>query len=119
MVYGQNIGMRMFIVLTLSRNRKRAIANYLHTSRNCMSRRANTMKNWYLTPFSLNNNLNPDMLQRFNPKNEAIKVFVGDKIVPRADAKVSVFDSVVQGGDAVWEGLRVYKSGIFCLDKHL
>lgn len=59
------------------------------------------------------------MLQRFNPKNEAIKVFVGDKIVPRADAKVSVFDSVVQGGDAVWEGLRVYESGIFCLDKHL
>jgi branched-chain amino acid aminotransferase len=30
-----------------------------------------------------------------------------------------VFDSVVQGGDAVWEGLRVYNGGIFCLDKHL
>ena len=33
--------------------------------------------------------------------------------------KVSVFDSSVQGGDAIWEGLRVYKEGIFCLDKHL
>jgi len=30
-----------------------------------------------------------------------------------------VFDSVVQGGDAVWEGLRVYKGGIFCLTRHL
>lgn len=33
--------------------------------------------------------------------------------------KVSVFDSVVQGGDAVWEGLRVYNGKIFKLDEHL
>jgi branched-chain amino acid aminotransferase len=59
------------------------------------------------------------MLQKFNPKNENIFVHVGGKLVPRAEAKVSVFDSSVQGGDAVWEGLRVYKGGIFCLDKHL
>ena len=59
------------------------------------------------------------MLQKFNPKNEYIKVHVGGKLLPREDAKVSVFDSVVQGGDAVWEGLRVYHGGIFCLDKHL
>ena len=59
------------------------------------------------------------MLQKFNPKNETIKVYVGGRILPREDAKVSVFDSVVQGGDAVWEGLRVYNGGIFCLDKHL
>jgi branched-chain amino acid aminotransferase len=59
------------------------------------------------------------MLQKFNPKNENIIVHVGGKLVPRAEAKVSVFDSSVQGGDAVWEGLRVYKGGIFCLDKHL
>jgi len=59
------------------------------------------------------------MLQKFNPKNTAIKVHVGGKLLPREEAKVSVFDSVVQGGDAVWEGLRVYKGAIFCLDKHL
>ena len=59
------------------------------------------------------------MLQKFNPKNEYIKVHVGGKLLPREDAKVSVFDSVVQGGDAVWEGLRVYNGGIFCLNKHL
>jgi branched-subunit amino acid aminotransferase/4-amino-4-deoxychorismate lyase len=33
--------------------------------------------------------------------------------------KVSVFDSVVQGGDSVWEGLRVYSGKIFKLDEHL
>ena len=59
------------------------------------------------------------MLQKFNPRNTTIKVHVGGRLLPREEAKVSVFDSVVQGGDAVWEGLRVYKGGIFCLDKHL
>lgn len=59
------------------------------------------------------------MLQKFNPRNEYIQVHVGGKLLPREDAKVSVFDSVVQGGDAVWEGLRVYNGGIFCLNKHL
>jgi branched-chain amino acid aminotransferase len=59
------------------------------------------------------------MLQKFNPKNSDIKIHVGGKLVSREDAKVSVFDSSVQGGDAVWEGLRVYESGIFCLEKHL
>ncbi|KAG5152068.1 hypothetical protein JHK84_028540 [Glycine max] len=32
---------------------------------------------------------------------------------------VSVFDSVVQGGDSVWEGLRVYNGKIFKLEEHL
>ncbi len=59
------------------------------------------------------------MLQKFNPKNSTLLVHVGGKLVPRNEAKVSVFDSSVQGGDAVWEGLRVYKGGVFCLDRHL
>jgi branched-chain amino acid aminotransferase len=59
------------------------------------------------------------MLQKFNPQNEGILIHVGGKLLPRSEAKVSVFDSVVQGGDAVWEGLRVYKKGVFCLTKHL
>ena len=59
------------------------------------------------------------MLQQFNPKNKDIQVYVKDGLYHRDDAKVSVFDSVVQGGDAVWEGLRVYKGGVFCLDRHL
>lgn len=59
------------------------------------------------------------MLQKFDPRNENLQIFIKDRLYPRKDAKVSVFDSVVQGGDAVWEGLRVYKEGIFCLDRHL
>lgn len=59
------------------------------------------------------------MLQQYNSKNADIIVHVGGELLHRNDAKVSVFDSVVQGGDAVWEGLRVYKEGIFCLDRHL
>ncbi|MBL0339619.1 MAG: aminotransferase class IV [Bacteroidetes bacterium] len=59
------------------------------------------------------------MLQQYNPKNENIIIHVGGKLYPRTEAKISVFDSVVQGGDAIWEGLRVYHGGIFCLDRHL
>ena len=50
---------------------------------------------------------------------DSIMVFVGDRLVPRAEARVSVFDSVVQGGDAVWEGLRVYDGRIAALGDHL
>ncbi|XP_028554462.1 branched-chain-amino-acid aminotransferase-like protein 1 isoform X4 [Dendrobium catenatum] len=53
------------------------------------------------------------------PANEKILVWVGDEILPREDAKVSVFDSVVQGGDAVWEGLRIYDGKVFKLNEHL
>lgn len=58
-------------------------------------------------------------MQQFNAKNQDILIYVGDKLYPRREAKVSVFDSVVQGGDAVWEGLRVYDGKIFCLNHHL
>lgn len=59
------------------------------------------------------------MLQKFDKRNNDIKVWVKDGLYNRNEAKVSVFDSVVQGGDAVWEGLRVYPKGIFLLDRHL
>ncbi|ERN12401.1 hypothetical protein AMTR_s00025p00125190 [Amborella trichopoda] len=53
------------------------------------------------------------------PANEKLLVWVGDELMTRESAKVSVFDSVVQGGDAVWEGLRVYNGKLFKLDRHL
>jgi branched-chain amino acid aminotransferase len=59
------------------------------------------------------------MLQELNPKNENIIVYVDGALVHRDEAKVSVFDSVVQGGDAVWEGIRVYNGRIFHLEQHL
>ena len=55
------------------------------------------------------------MLQQYDPHNEHLQIFIKDRLYPRAEAKVSVFDSAVQGGDAVWEGLRVYPEGIVCL----
>jgi branched-chain amino acid aminotransferase len=59
------------------------------------------------------------MQQQYNSKNDNIQIFVKDKLFPRNEAKVSVFDSSVQGGDAVWEGLRVYNGKIFSLEQHL
>lgn len=54
-----------------------------------------------------------------DPRNRDIVVHVNGELVPRAEARISVFDSAVQGGDAVWEGLRVYKGRIAELDGHL
>ena len=54
-----------------------------------------------------------------DPRNSVITVFVGGKLLPRSEAKISVFDSAVQGGDAVWEGLRVYQGRIAALEEHL
>lgn len=54
-----------------------------------------------------------------DPRNATIFIHVGGQLLPRAEAKVSVFDSSVQGGDAVWEGLRVYDGRIYQLDAHL
>ncbi len=59
------------------------------------------------------------ILSGTDPRNEHIMVHVNGELVPRAAAKISVFDSVVQGGDAVWEGLRVYKGRVAALDGHL
>ena len=59
------------------------------------------------------------MIQEFDNRNKDIKVWINGELLHRDEAKVSVFDSAVQGGDAVWEGIRVYDGRIFCLDKHL
>ena len=59
------------------------------------------------------------MIQQFDERNKDILIWINGKLLHRDQAKVSVFDSVVQGGDSVWEGIRVYDGRIFCLDKHL
>jgi branched-chain amino acid aminotransferase len=59
------------------------------------------------------------MLQKFNEKNRNLFVNINGKLVHRDEAGVSPFDSVVQGGDAVWEGLRLYDGRIFKLTEHL
>ena len=59
------------------------------------------------------------MIQQFDKRNKDIKVWINGELLHRSQAKISVFDSAVQGGDAVWEGLRVYDGRIFCFEKHL
>ena len=59
------------------------------------------------------------MLQRFDERNRDLIVNVNGTLVHRDEAGVSPFDSVVQGGDAVWEGLRLYDGRIFKLREHL
>jgi branched-chain amino acid aminotransferase len=59
------------------------------------------------------------VLQVFDERNRDLVVNVGGKLTRRDRAVVSPFDSSVQGGDAVWEGLRLYDGKIFRLDEHL
>lgn len=58
-------------------------------------------------------------MQTPDTRNNDIIVHVNGQLVPRSEASISVFDSAVQGGDAVWEGLRVYKGRIAALGNHL
>jgi branched-chain amino acid aminotransferase len=59
------------------------------------------------------------MLQPQNERNRDIVVNVNGQLVHRDQAAISPFDSAVQGGDAVWEGLRLYQGRIFKLTEHL
>ena len=59
------------------------------------------------------------MLQTFNPKNQNLILNINGQLLHRDEAGVSPFDSAVQGGDAVWEGLRLYHGRIFKLREHL
>jgi branched-chain amino acid aminotransferase len=59
------------------------------------------------------------VLQQFNEKNRDLIVNINGRLLHRDEAGVSPFDSAVQGGDAVWEGLRLYQGRIFKLEQHL
>jgi len=59
------------------------------------------------------------MLQTYNEKNRDLLVNINGTLVHRDRAGISPFDSAVQGGDAVWEGLRLYEGRIFRLPQHL
>ena len=59
------------------------------------------------------------MLQKYDERNRNLIVNINGNLVHRDQAAVSPFDSAVQGGDAVWEGLRLYGDRIFKLTEHL
>ncbi|MBR3218582.1 MAG: aminotransferase class IV, partial [Thermoguttaceae bacterium] len=49
----------------------------------------------------------------------ADKVWLGDKLVEEADAKISVFDHCLLYGDGIFEGMRCYSGKVFRLKEHL
>src|ERR1041385_5257616 len=59
------------------------------------------------------------MLQKFDERNRDLIVNINGELVHRDKAGISPFDSAVPGGDAVWEGLRLYDGRIFKLNEHL
>lgn len=75
------------------------------------------MRGW--KSWQSNHLLITEMLQTENKANADLIVNVNGNLVHRDEAGVSPFDSSVQNGDAVWEGLRVYRGRIFRLKEHL
>jgi branched-chain amino acid aminotransferase len=59
------------------------------------------------------------MLQKFDERNRDLIVNINGELLHHDKAGISPFDSAVQGGDAVWEGLRLYNGRIFKLHEHL
>ena len=59
------------------------------------------------------------MLQEYDERNRDLIVNIAGALLHRDRAGISPFDSAVQGGDAVWEGLRLYEGRIFRLVEHL
>src|SRR5215204_4154212 len=59
------------------------------------------------------------VLQTYDPRNADIRYWVNGMLRHRDEPGLSPFDSVVQGGDAVWEGLRLYDGKIYGLSEHL
>ena len=59
------------------------------------------------------------MQQTFDERNRDLQINIAGELIHRDRAGISPFDSSVQGGDAVWEGLRLYDGRIFKLREHL
>jgi branched-chain amino acid aminotransferase len=54
-----------------------------------------------------------------DPRNERVLVYLNGELVPRAEAKVSIFDAGFVLGDGVWEGFRLHKGALLFADAHL
>lgn len=52
-------------------------------------------------------------------RNEAILIYVNGRILPKAEAMVSVYDSGFMLGDGVWEGIRLYNGSWAFVDEHI
>ena len=54
-----------------------------------------------------------------DPRNRTVRVWLNGDLVPRDEAKVSIFDAGFVVGDGVWEGLRLHKGALLFLETHL
>ena len=54
-----------------------------------------------------------------DPRNADLRIYLNGALVPRAEAKVSIFDAGFVLGDGVWEGLRLHKGRLLFLNAHL
>lgn len=54
-----------------------------------------------------------------DPRNEDILILINGELLPRKDAKISVFDSGYLVGDGVWEGLRLHHNVLVFWDDHM
>ena len=52
-------------------------------------------------------------------RNETILIYVDGRIVPKAQAMVSVYDAGFMLGDGVWEGIRLYNGRWAFLEEHI
>ena len=54
-----------------------------------------------------------------DPRNENVLIYINGEILPRPEAKVSVFDSGFLLGDGVWEGIRLHNDQLVFLEEHI
>ena len=52
-------------------------------------------------------------------RNDKVLVYLNGKLVPRNEARVSIFDAGFALGDGVWEGMRLVKGKLISLEAHL
>src|SRR5437870_4859984 len=116
MACGPGTGMPPSSVRPPFKPTRRSWSRYPTISPNCSA----TVKHFMLnsSPTDFSRRAQP-MQQHFNEKNRDLIVNINGRLVHRDQAGVSPFDSAVQGGDAVWEGLRLYNGRIFKLHEHL
>ncbi len=54
-----------------------------------------------------------------DPRNESVLIYVNGNLVPRSEAKVSIFDAGFVLGDGIWEGIRLHRGRLVFLGEHL
>ena len=54
-----------------------------------------------------------------DPRNESVLISVNGELLPRPEAKVSVFDAGFLLGDGVWESFRLHNGTIAFADEHM